>query len=198
MKQIAFLKISDDDFLVEDRVLNSCLTLLRFWCLVIYYFHGCFNIIEGAEERLGASQPLLQEPSFNVHLLDCNPLRHAVVFRCHDVGIFAIGREFLHSGFVPVFISFWQSSYLPQLTVFNFCTIKPICLCIAPSVFLNTDHKTAGHLQRIYQMIRPLRKFPVWRKHYMTWAIMNASVLLLRQGYQSAAAILCLLDAFLF
>ena len=52
----------------------------------------------GAEQRLVAIQPLLQEPGFDVHLLDFYPLWHAVVLRCHDVGIFAIGREFPHSG----------------------------------------------------------------------------------------------------
>ena len=40
-------------------------------------------------------------------------------------------------------------------------------------------------------MIRPQHKFTVWRKHYMTGAIMNASALLLRQGYQSATGVLC-------
>ena len=138
----------------------------------------------GAEKRLIASQPLLQEPNFDVHLLDFNPLWHALVFRCHDVGIFAIGREWFLSGNFSAFICFWKSSYILQLTSANLGILYP--------QFSWLDHPRAGHLQRIYQMIRPMQKYPVWRKHYMTGAIMNASVLLLRQAYlPRSTAFLC-------
>ena len=44
------------------------------------------------------------------------------------------------------------------------------------------DTCTTGHIQRIMKIFHPKRKFALWRQYYMTGALLNVSVLFLRQG----------------